>query len=255
MRVLKGHRLAVAVCLVLCSRHRARADSLRAEEIRRDIAAILSRPEFVAEERKATILNWIGERVEAMLRAFGELLERLFRSAGIGNPAAARILTWIIIGLIITAVLGALIAGVTRALRRRRGAVASRAGLDAPAVQAGDRPDADHLLEEARALLSAGDTGRAFRAAFSALLITMNDAGLIRYDSARTTGEYIRDLARRGQSYGAFRSLALTFDKVAYGHVSASAGEVEECLRMTRDIRVLAGIPQAMRPPDLAASQ
>lgn len=255
MRVLKGCRLAIAVCVVLCSGHRAEAGSSRAEEIRRDISAILSRPEFVAEERKATILNWIGERVEAMLRALGELLERLFRSAGIGSPAAARILTWIVIGLIITAVLGALVAAVTRALRRRRKTVASQDGLDATAVEAGNRPDPDRLLEEARALLSAGDTGRAFRAAFSALLIVMNDAGLIRYDSARTTGEYIRDLARRGQPYGAFRSLALTFDKVAYGHASASAGEVEECLRMTHGIRALAISPQAMRLPDLAASQ
>ncbi len=84
-------------------------------------------------------------------------------------------------------------------------------------------------------MLDAGDTFEALRLAFHAVLASLEDRGIVRYDAARTNSEYFRDLpaadARRG-----FRRVALPFDRAFYGKIRPERADVERTLEFCQNL-------------------
>jgi hypothetical protein len=141
------------------------------------------------------------------------------------------ILAGVLIAALVT-VIGLLAFFVIRSLRRRdardrskrkdpkrgtRQPVAAAELLD-PDIAGIRMPDQiEALAAEAEA---AGDFSRAVRLRFRAGLLRLDDASVLPFDPSLTTGQLMRTLRN-----STFDGLALTFDRVVYGEVAATATE------------------------------
>ncbi len=123
---------------------------------------------------------------------------------------------------------------IYRTVRRRR-LLADGLAIE-PLSQPERLPDAMLLLTRAKAALEAGDTFEALRLAFHAVLASLEDRGIVRYDAARTNSEYLRDLRPQPTLAAGFRRVALPFDRAFYGKIRPERADVERTLEFCQSL-------------------
>jgi hypothetical protein len=123
---------------------------------------------------------------------------------------------------------------VYRSVRRRR--LLSDVISTEPLSEPERLPDAMLLLTRAKAALAAGDTFEALRLGFHAVLASLEDRGIVRYDAARTNSEYLRDLRPQPVLAAGFRRVALPFDRAFYGKIRPERADVERTLEFCQSL-------------------
>ena len=87
------------------------------------------------------------------------------------------------------------------------------------------------LLSEAETLANSGDLRGAIRKGYIALLLALNDSGLIRLAAHKTNRDYLRDLRGEGELQQLMNNLTLSFERHWYGLQPAEKSAFEEFRR------------------------
>jgi hypothetical protein len=96
--------------------------------------------------------------------------------------------------------------------------------------------------QRARELAGAGDHVGASRALYAGVLDDLARSGAVRFHPSKTSGDYARELARRGSpSASAFQVFARHFEQIAYGTASTGAEEFERLTRAASGVEPTAG--------------
>jgi len=163
------------------------------------------------------ILDWIGQLIARLLRAFG----------GTGIPRG--------VGFAIVAVIVLLVvARLVLAARLRDDDV--RRGRRRTRAERGDDP-----FDSAERLADEGRFEEAAHALYRGVLLALARGERLRLDPSKTSGDYSRDLrARASAAHQPFRAFARRFDEAVYGH-----GPIDATL--IADLRTLAApfLPRA----------
>lgn len=160
--------------------------------------------------------------LDGVRAAFGRLLRRIaewFGSFG-DLRSDSPVVYWIVMGGLIALGL-AIIAYFVHAtlLRLGQGGPAPRARADAPPggpVDARART-AGEWEDEARRAAAADRYREAAVALYQALLLRLEAAGALRYDPAKTPGDYRRETRRAPQAAGALTAFLRGFEPVVFG--------------------------------------
>jgi hypothetical protein len=128
-----------------------------------------------------------------------------------------------------TIALGAVAALVLIAIVRFVVAAQARDADALAAARAGRGGATEDPWSEADRLSAAGRFEDAAHAIYRGVLSGMARRERVRLDPSKTSGDYARELRRRGApSYGAFRSFARRFDVAVYGYGGCTAESVTE---------------------------
>ena len=163
-------------------------------------------------------------------RAFGWLLERfadlieLFRGS-----RDLRIAAIVAAALILFAIVGRIVVARQIDTVRRRGAFGADFGT-------GERRDFWNL---ARELAADGDHVAASHALYAAVIDSLARSGAITFHSSKTSGDYARELVRRGAANASeFRVFARHFDRVVYGAVTVNSDDYARLFSMAERLVV-----------------
>jgi hypothetical protein len=155
------------------------------------------------------LLQWLSEwmsRVSHFLR---------------GAPSARTIALGAVAALVLVVVVRLLVAARAR-------------DADALAAARGGRAGAtEDPWREAERLAAAGRFEEAAHAVYRGVLSGLARRERLRLDPSKTSGDYARELRRRGApSYGAFRTFVRRFDVAVYGYGGCTAESVAELRRL-----------------------
>ncbi|HXG23313.1 MAG TPA: DUF4129 domain-containing protein [Chthonomonadales bacterium] len=207
--------------------------SPRAAQIKSHLTAILAGPEYQQDGPKNSFLVTIGKWIAERVAHFFRWLNRLFPQTG--PRGTDHWMGWVILGLLLLGI-AYLIAYAIRGMAGRmrpRPVKKSERGL--PLVELVEekeiaRTEPDAWLDVARHHAATGDLRRAYRCAFIAVLVRLDRIGAIRFDPARTNGEYLRSLSRRPDLFTLMKPLAYAFDARWYGTLPVTQTDYERCL-------------------------
>jgi hypothetical protein len=184
-------------------------------EVARALDKVYHRPELMPEHTSGwlarlgewwnAVLDWIGNLV-------GGLLDRLHVM-----QHAAPVLFWVLVGWL---AVSAVAIAVHLVLTFMQGWTARERAADAqvPAAEAAARPRTPEAWEdEARRAVAQGRLRDAAVATYQALLLRLDARGVVRYDPAKTPGEYRRETRRDPAVAGAFGGFLRAFEPVAFG--------------------------------------
>jgi hypothetical protein len=94
---------------------------------------------------------------------------------------------------------------------------------------------------EAQALAAAGDHTSAAHALYAAVIERLAAREGLRLHRSRTSGDYARELRRRGSpSHAAFRAFSRRYDRIIYGDGTCSAGEYAALLQLVQHLMLTA---------------
>ena len=174
------------------------------------------------------LLGWIADGLEALLKWLADLLEGLFGTRWTAGRLPGWFLWGVLTGLTVL-VIGALLWRRRQLLARwLRGET-----REPPARRLTPQerlPGAGQLFERARQMAREGRFRDAVRYAFLALLASLQDRGLLRYDPSRTNREYYHELLPRGALADRFLSVAVEFDRTWYGRLPVDRGQAEQMI-------------------------
>jgi len=186
-------------------------DSLAAGVPSDSVHAVVARIAREAAFRRSARTSILGR----LWHWLSDLLDRLFEAfAGLPNSRLLAIVGVVLVALLVVA----------------RILYASRLGVDELELtrrRTGGR--AEDPLAEAQRLAEAGDYTEAAHHLYRALLETLARRDGVRLHASKTTGDYARELRRRGSgAHAAFGQFARRYDRVLYGHdpVDADAWRV-----------------------------
>jgi len=185
-------------------------------QIHETVATIARQPEFAGSARQS-LIGRFWRFVMARLR---ELLERYHGSTSARYVVIASL---VIIVLVIVARLISTreLDARGRRLGRPHGRVSSHEDLwmaAQRAAAAGDRVEACHLL-------------------YAAVLQRMANLDGLRLHPSKTSGDYWRELRRRGSAAGDdFRAFTRRLDRAMYGSTTPDAGDVTELLALAERV-------------------
>lgn len=181
-----------------------------AAEVNQALERVYARPEL--QPRPPGPLDGFREWRRQMFARLGEWLGRLgdLRS---DNP----IVYWLMIGVLVAAGVSIIAYLLWNTLSRleERGAAPRPAAVPG-AVNARART-AGEWEEEARRAASAGRFREAAVALYQALLLRLEAAGAVRYDPAKTPGDYRREARRDPRAAGALTAFLRGFEPVVFG--------------------------------------
>lgn len=191
------------------------------QQVRAEIEQILASEEYQLEQKEKQQPTWLERAARAIARVLsGQLFAGLPPIASFGIVAGLLVL----LGLIVYHVLTIL----RPALRRPAEAPEGRFVPD----ELLDKKPAD-LRKLAAEHAARGAYRAALRWTYVALLVALDRRGLIEYDHRRTNWEYLRQLERNSALFDPARELTLLFDRKWYGEQETTAGEYEQCQRLT----------------------
>jgi hypothetical protein len=196
-------------------------------EVERALAEVYARPEF-QPPAPSPIREWLGR----LWRSFLEILDRLFPDLPRHGESA---LGWVFIAvLVLTAV--AILAhlanayyGVWRGRERRSTALAA-----GPAAGRGPRSAAEWEAEARRAAAE-GRLREAALALYQALLLRLDARGAVRYDPAKTPGDYRREALGHAEASRLLEGFLRGFEPVAFGRRTLDAAGYERLRRMVAE--------------------
>ncbi len=157
---------------------------------------------------------WLGEWLDKLERAF----QHLPSTRSIGFGLVALLVLFVVVRFIIAARAGD-DTGV-RAIRRRAGTSAS------------------DPWESAETLMAQGRFEEAAHALYRGVIVTLGREERLRLHPSKTSGDYARELRRRGSlSYAPFRSFTKRFDVAVYGHGGCDAAALDELRALSASFR------------------
>jgi hypothetical protein len=181
-----------------------------AAEIDQALARVYTRPEL--QPREPGAMDAFNEWRRALLMRIGEWLSR-FSGLRSDNP----VVYWLVIGVLAAAgvaILGFLLWNTLARLE-------SRGEEAAPAVQRGRvnarARTAVEWEEEARRAAAERRFREAAVALYQALLLRLEAAGALRYDPAKTPGDYRRETRRDPHAAGALTAFLRGFEPAVFG--------------------------------------
>ena len=187
--------------------------------------------------------RWVQER----WGTFRKWLEHLF--SGFGGPgagAAASVISNVFAALFI-GLGGWLIAWLIRSIlvQRRRRAAKARTAYDEAEDDEGVIPEPSAWMQQAGVYADGGDWRRAFRAVFVAILLLLDQGGLIEFDRSRTNGDYLRLLRKKSirQIYDLLDPLVLEFDRRWYGGAETGQEDYARIQQTYQLVRTLMAEP------------
>ena len=201
------------------------------EQVKADLQNILNGSEFqAAPPADVSIIEkaakWLREMWEKLAERFRDMFK--FGDGGISKSPGVQ---WLFIALFIAG-------GTYLAYRLIRSYLANRTTKQAKSRTAFDLDDTEDdisrepndWLQEAERQRTEGDFRRAYRAMFLAILLKLDQAGIVLFERGRTNGEYLRVLRRADRNdLPAFLSpLVLEFDLRWYGEKPTTAEDAAE---------------------------
>lgn len=203
----------------------ATLESQRDEAVQADVEAILRRREFseFAKSDARSFWKWLQTYLD-------KLLERAPKDddkdrGGDWHLSLPAISPWHVMFAALL-LLMLVVLYVSTDVRRARKRAAPGAEL---AVRAHPTEQAPHvLLDEAALLAEQGRLREALRSLYIATLAALDRARVIRFEPAKTNGQYLRAMPR-GELRQTFGAFTRTFDHKWYGHEATSRGDYERC--------------------------
>ncbi len=184
-------------------------------EVDRAVAAVFQRPEFTAPTLSGPLARLV-EWYQQLRTAIGEWLARLFVSTGGGTLLFWIFVTWL--------ALTALALGIYFARSARRGwrardqAAATAPGEGVPGVAGAAEWEA-----QARRAAAEERWRDAALALYQALLHRLDERGAVRYDAAKTPGDYRRESRRDPGVANMLDRFLRAWEPVAFGGRGADA--------------------------------
>ncbi len=182
-----------------------------AGEVAEALRAVLARPEFQPGLERpgqgllARVVRWLFDLVDRLLPDIPALP---------GGPLLNAIA---VAGLVAGAVL--LVRRLVRDRARRRGRIpATASGESAPSLEPALERTAAQWEARARELLAAGRAREAALALYQSVLRRLADAGLIRYHTSKTPGDYRREIAG-APAAGAYAAFLRGFEPLAFATI------------------------------------
>jgi hypothetical protein len=184
-----------------------------ASAIHDTVAAIARQPAYAVPLRQSIlgrIVAWVFARIADLVRLFQ-------------GSRDLRVLSLVAAGLILVAIVGRIV------VARQVDVIRKREGFGAD-FGAGARRDFWNL---ARELAERGDHVAASHALYAAVIDALTRSGSIAFHSSKTSGDYARELTRRGLANASeFRAFARYFDRVVYGASSVAADDYARLVDM-----------------------
>jgi len=176
--------------------------------------------------------------IEWLAGIFGKLFGGALNAAS-ASPTIGKLLAAVVL-----AVVGvALIALVFQLVWRTVLTFHRRSTLESIGEVIGASPSARGLLDEAAQLAAQGRFGRAVAVLFRASLVALDRSGAVRYDAARTAGEYRRAVRRaRSAASEPFDRLARSFTFAAYAERPTGEAEWNAAENAYRDFEMRVGV-------------
>jgi hypothetical protein len=186
-------------------------------EVARALQKVYARPEF-APERTSGVLRWLGDLWKGVTDWIGSVLGGLVDRLHLLEHTAP-VLFWLLVGwMVVSAVAIAVHLAVTLAQGLRTRERAADAAAGGAGAGAGPRPRTPEAWdEEARSAVAEGRLRDAAVATYQALLLRLDARGVVRYDAAKTPGEYRRETRRDPAVAGSFGGFLRAFEPVAFG--------------------------------------
>jgi hypothetical protein len=258
--VLRGFALIGLPCLLLLffgfgmpsARAQSAPPSGNSVQVKTHLKEILSQPEFNPEdtnspmaqlgrafrERWEKTFHWLQDR----WKAFQKFLDRLFSFAGPASRTVGSLVSYIFAALAI-GLGGWLVAWLIRSywINRLDGKAKARTAFDESEGDEDMITEPNAWLQQAQNFADGADYRRAFRCVFLAILLLMDQGGLIEFDRSRTNGDYLRLLRRKNLSrlYETLRPLVLEFDRRWYGQEATNERDYQRILQDFEHIRAL----------------
>lgn len=214
------------------------------EEAKATLVRVLSSPEFRdplwlvilrrLEKPLERLFNWLGVVFVGVFGWLAKILKPVFEwiSAIIGAIGAwlwywfqllmkiSPILAWTIVGVFGSIVLASLAYKILKWWKQRQKAFSEVTFAEALVIP-------EQLLKEAEIAAKNGDYLTALRKAYKALLLVLDQIGLIRFREQWTNWEYLAEIQRKAPPDFAlhFREITFTFDLCFYARKFATASE------------------------------
>lgn len=189
--------------------------------VRRELADILSRPEYNRTYAPSAVEQWARQMWDRVTTAIGEFFTWLRDALGLrmgqgtGNLASF-LMAWAVIVAFVV-----LLALVMRGLNAR---LRLRTEPADETETAYGLPSPGPLIRQAARLAEAGDLRGAFRSAYLACISHLDGMRALRFERSRTNWEYLQELKSRGfyTPYDRLRPLTADFDRKIYGREKVS---------------------------------
>ena len=182
---------------------------LTADSVSEALATVYARPELAPRE-PPWLLRWLGELVAR--------IRDLFPQVRLGEDGGS-MLAWIVGGwlaLSALVILGYLLLSAAGMWRGRRQRTARGQGIG-DRGQAVERPSAAGWETVARQAALVGRFREAALALYQALLLRLESRGTVRYDPAKTPGDYRRETRRDPDSHRALDGFLRSWEPAIFG--------------------------------------
>ncbi|MEO8335226.1 MAG: DUF4129 domain-containing protein [bacterium] len=181
------------------------------------VQAVVRDPAFRRSLRRSfadRIVLWLAE----WLSKLGRALEHLPSTRSLGLAFAALLVLFVVVRFIIAARSGD--GTGVRAVRRRSGTSST------------------DPWDSAETLLAQGRFEDAAHALYRGVIVTLGKEERLRLHPSKTSGDYARELRRRGSSsFAPFRSFTRRFDIAVYGHGGCDASSLDELRALSAPFR------------------
>jgi hypothetical protein len=148
-----------------------------------------------------------------------------------------------------------LIAWLIQGLRLGRigGKARGRTAYDEAEADEGIVLEPNAWMQQAGVYAGSEDYRRAFRAVFVAILLLLDQGGLIEFDRSRTNGDYLRLLRRQNlrRLYDVLDPLVLEFDRRWYGTAETGIDDfhrIQETFNRVRELKSETAAPTVPAP-------
>jgi hypothetical protein len=181
------------------------------------VQAVVRDPAFRRSLRRSfadRIMLWVAEWFDRLSKAFTHLPS----ARSVGLVFVALLALFVVVRFVIAA--RADDARGVRAVRRRSGTSTT------------------DPWQVAEALLSQGRFEDAAHALYRGVIVTLGREERLRLHASKTSGDYARELRRRGSaSYAPFRTFTRRFDVAVYGHGGCDAAALDELRALSEPFR------------------
>ena len=204
------------------------------EAQRARLARILAQAEYQQDQKQeSAIKQWLSKVWHNLL----EWLKHLFGSRTPQARPGQFTLNIVRVGIIIALLVLFLfiLFKLFERLRKRARTIAAPGTREILGEQIEEETTTEDLLAQARALAKQGDYRAAIRRAYIALLYELEQRGKLRLHRSKTNRDYLEDLRGEQFLYPSFVALTRIFERIWYGHTSATEFDFEGFLTGYRE--------------------
>jgi hypothetical protein len=238
-------RMLIVLCLLaggslfaaLPANAQAAPESPRAARIKADVRTILSSPEYQVAKPGESPLDKFGKWLHERWDNFWDWFRRIFSFGTGGKGGGGSIMPWIVLIALILGIAYVIALAIVRWAPGIKVTRKKRLVTETLFEEESASAEPDDLLAAAERYAKSGDFRRAYRAAFVAILLRMDRMGFIKYDRARTNGEYLRSLRGRPSMMTLVRPLVNDFDFRWYGGATVAETDYRRFLQAYEQVK------------------